>query len=67
VWCILYGQVQLGVAFVIATQCYHGVGQAQTPIYSRVGHEGLRSCVNEYMGLGQPFGPISSQWAKGYC
>ncbi len=28
VWCILYGQVQLGATFVNASQCYHGVGLA---------------------------------------
>ncbi len=30
VWCILYGHIQLGVAFTSASQCYHGVGLAST-------------------------------------
>jgi len=39
------------MAFMNTPQCDHGAGQARTPIYLGVGHEGSRSCDNECVGL----------------
>jgi hypothetical protein len=58
VQCILYDQIQLGMAFAGTQQCDHGAKQAQMPIYSKGGPEALRSCDHEYASFEQPFGLV---------
>jgi hypothetical protein len=57
----LHRQVQLGMAFVNATQCDYGARQAVTCIYLKGGPKASRSHGHECVGLEKPFGLISSQ------